>query len=101
MTASTNFFVTKLPREITDADLMSVFAEYSPVSSKVMLDAATGQSKGFGFVLFTSAESGYAAMAALNNTVAAAHNHTRCSHPSTMAAFPVPRMAHRAIYGRR
>jgi len=62
--------VTKLPREITDANLMDVFAAYSPVSAKVMLDASSGKSKGFGFVLFPTAEAGQAALDALNGTVA-------------------------------
>jgi len=69
MTSTSNLFVTKLPREITDADLVRVCAAYNPVSATVMLDAATGKSKGFGFVLFTTAEDGQAALDALNGTV--------------------------------
>ena len=69
-----NFFVTKLPREITDADLMSIFADFDPVSAKVMLDAKTGTSKGFGFVLFKTTEAGSAATEALNRTVATVHS---------------------------
>ena len=69
MTSTSNLFVTKLPREITDADLMRVCQAFSPISATVMLDAATGKSKGFGFVLFPTAEAGQEALDALNGTV--------------------------------
>ena len=69
MASTVNIFVTKLPRDVCDTDLMSVFCEYNPVSAKVMLDAATGKSKGFGFVLFPTAEAGQEALDALNGTV--------------------------------
>jgi RNA recognition motif-containing protein len=72
MTTTSNLFVTKLPREITDADLKSVCQAYNPVSATVMLDAATGKSKGFGFVLFPTAEAGQAALEQLNGTVVSA-----------------------------
>jgi len=69
-TSTANLFVTKLPREVTDTDLMQIFATYNPVSAKVMLDASSGKSKGFGFVLFPTAEAGQAALGALNGTIA-------------------------------
>lgn len=61
-----NLFVTKFPRSLTDSDLLSIFSKYSPKSAKVMLDANTGRSKGFGFVLFENAETGYEAYKSLN-----------------------------------
>jgi hypothetical protein len=75
-----NLFVTKLPRNITDADLMQVFIDYKPQSAKVMLDAASGKSKGFGFVLFDTAEQGAVAYEAMNHRHVAVHNHSFTLH---------------------
>lgn len=78
MAASTshqNLFVTKLPRNINDADLYRVFEEYRPTSAKVMLDATTGKSKGFGFVLFPTAEQGLKAFEAMNHKHVNTHGH--------------------------
>jgi RNA recognition motif-containing protein len=83
MTTTSNLFVTKLPRDITDTDLMTVCAEFKPVSATVMLDAATGKSKGFGFVLFPSAEAGQAALDKLNGkTVSSTRNFLLVLQPS-------------------
>lgn len=70
-----NLFVTKLPRNLTDGDLMTVFESYNPESAKIMLDAATGKSKGFGFVLFSSEEAGKKAYDALDRRHVTAHGH--------------------------
>lgn len=70
-----NLFVTKLPRNISDTDLQLVFAEFRPTSAKVMLDAATGKSKGFGFVLFESIEQGQKAYDAMNHRHVSVHGH--------------------------
>jgi len=70
-----NLFVTKLPRNITDADLEQAFIGFRPASAKVMLDAATGKSKGFGFVLFETVEQGKAAYDALNHQHVNVHGH--------------------------
>lgn len=53
-----NLLITQLPRDLTDVDLMNIFAEYHPKSAKMMLDTSSGKSKGFGFVLFSSWEVG-------------------------------------------
>lgn len=77
MTTSTmNLFVTKLPRDVTDADLMRACETCKPVSATVMLDAATGKSKGFGFVLFATAEDGELALQKLNGTAVAGKSRT-------------------------
>ncbi|CCW68088.1 unnamed protein product [Phytomonas sp. Hart1] len=68
MTSLQNLFVAKLPRTVTDAELENLFKSYNPKSAKVMLDAATGKSKGFGFVLFDSEEEGELAFRELNKT---------------------------------
>ena len=71
-----NLFVTKLPRNITDVDLQQVFAEFRPRSAKVMLDAATGKSKGFGFVLFENIDEGQKACDAMNHRHVSVHGHS-------------------------
>lgn len=43
--------VRNLPRETTEAELLVLFKEYGGVQyCKLVMDRATGQSKGFGFV---------------------------------------------------
>lgn len=83
MTSYQNLFIAKIPHEATDADLMRVFARYNPVSAKVMLDAASGTSKGFGFVLFNTEEEGTVAHKALDGTVAEVNG-----RPFTVNACP-------------
>ncbi len=64
---STKIYVGNLPYSVNDAALKSNFSEYGTVSSaRVMMDRDTGQSKGFGFVEMSSAESAQAAIDALN-----------------------------------
>ncbi|KAG5472437.1 hypothetical protein LSCM1_03836 [Leishmania martiniquensis] len=84
MTSLQNLFVAKLPRNLTDADLEQIFAEYHPNSAKVMLDATTGKSKGFGFVLFESEDAGRKAYEKLNKTHVTLHGHNfnLCIFPS-------------------
>jgi len=51
-----NLFVYHLPRDITDADLATLFAPFGNViSSKVFVDKKTADSKGFGKQVFMSA----------------------------------------------
>ena len=46
-----NIYVSNLSFNIEDEDLRGYFAEYGDVNSaKVIIDKATGRSKGFGFV---------------------------------------------------
>ena len=60
-------FVGGLPWATTDARLSEVFSQYGTVASaQVITDRATGRSKGFGFVEFSSDEEAMAAMQALN-----------------------------------
>lgn len=79
-----NLFVAKLPRNVGDSDLLHIFHEHHPTSAKIMLDAATGKSKGFGFVLFDEEEKGAKAYKALNRkmTRACGHNFTLVIYPS-------------------
>ncbi|KAH9579810.1 RNA recognition motif domain [Trypanosoma melophagium] len=78
-----NLFVAKLPRNLNDAELEQIFSGYSPVSAKVMLDAATGKSKGFGFVLFNTEEEGYKAYEEMNRKSMRA-----CNHNFTLVIYP-------------
>ncbi|CCW61613.1 unnamed protein product [Phytomonas sp. EM1] len=84
MTSLQNLFVAKLPRNVTDAELEKIFESYKPKSAKVMLDAATGKSKGFGFVLFDSEEEGELAFKELNKTHVTlfGHSFNLCIFPS-------------------
>lgn len=61
-----NLLVTKLPRNLSDSDLLAVFLPHGAVSASMMVDATTGEGKGFGFVLFASEALGMAAHAKLN-----------------------------------
>lgn len=56
-----------LPRDINDAKLRELVAPFGKAdSATVILDRDSGQSKGFGFVEFTSADEAKAAIAALD-----------------------------------
>ena len=62
-----NLFIYHLPRELMDADLATLFADYGEVlSAKVFVDKKTGESKGFGFVSYSSVASAEAAIASMN-----------------------------------
>jgi len=51
----TRLFVGGLPYSITEDDLARIFGEYGPVKDTVVvMDNATGRSRGFGFVEFDS-----------------------------------------------
>ncbi|CAD2218062.1 RNA recognition motif. (a.k.a. RRM, RBD, or RNP domain), putative [Angomonas deanei] len=84
MTSLQNLFIAKLPRNLTDDDLLKLFEDYKPSSAKIMLDAATGKSKGFGFVLFPSEEDGRKAYEKLNKVHVTVHGHSfnLCIFPS-------------------
>lgn len=56
-----------LPRDINDAKLRELVTPFGKAdSATVILDRDSGQSKGFGFVEFTSADEAKAAIAALD-----------------------------------
>lgn len=59
-----NLFIYHLPRDLTDADLATLFAEFGNVlSAKVFVDKKTAESKGFGFVSYDVVHSAEAAIA--------------------------------------
>ncbi len=68
-------YVGKLPYQTTDQDLADLFGQYGQVlSATVIMDRATGRSKGFGFVELSNEQEGQAAMNALNNSVLQGRN---------------------------
>ena len=65
--AKTSLFVRCLPKSMTSESLAELFSEYFPVKhALVVLDSATKESRGYGFVSFTDAEDALAARAKLN-----------------------------------
>lgn len=62
-----NLFVYHVPPTFADHDLFTLFSAYGNViGAKVIIDLATGASKGFGFVNFDSAQSAQRAIAQTN-----------------------------------
>lgn len=62
-------FVAGLPYSVNNDELGNHFAQFGQVTSaQVITDRATGRSKGFGFVEFSTEEEAAAAMEQLNNT---------------------------------
>ena len=62
-----DIYVGNLPYSTTDDDLKSLFAAHGEVASaRVVIDRATGQSKGFGFVEMTDRTQAQQAIEALN-----------------------------------
>ena len=60
-------YVGNLTYGVTDSTLEQMFAPHGTVqSAQVIVDRATGQSKGFGFVEMSSYQEAEAAIAALN-----------------------------------
>jgi cold-inducible RNA-binding protein len=64
---STKLFVGNLSYDVTENDLQDLFAQYGTVNEvNLMLDRATGRSRGFAFVTMDSKEAADAASEALN-----------------------------------
>ncbi len=62
-----NIYVSNLSFNVQDDDLRSYFEPYGEVSSaKIIMDKATGRSRGFGFVEMPDTEAANAAITALN-----------------------------------
>ncbi|MDP4116700.1 MAG: RNA-binding protein [Bacteroidota bacterium] len=66
---STKLFIGSLPWSINDQSLESTFEKYGTViSAKVIMDRATGRSKGFGFVEMENQNDANDAIKSLNNS---------------------------------
>ena len=62
-----NILVRNLERSVTEAELTDLFKPFGKVqSATVVLDAATGKSKGFGFVEMPNGRDAVKAIKALN-----------------------------------
>ena len=62
-----NLYVGNLPYRMTDDQLRQEFEQYGEVAScTIIMDKATGQSKGFGFLEMPSREEAEAAITGLN-----------------------------------
>lgn len=58
-----NLFIGSLPYDLEEEELRELFEEYGEVSSvKIIIDRATGKSKGFGFVEMPKDEQAMKAM---------------------------------------
>ena len=63
-----NIFVAKLNFQTQEEDLRELFEEFGAVDSvKIIMDRATGKSKGFGFVEMADDNEGFAAINDLND----------------------------------
>ena len=66
---STKLFVGSLPWSVDDSALQKTFEVHgNVVSAKVVVDRATGRSRGFGFVEMESSTDAANAISALNNS---------------------------------
>jgi len=84
-----NIFIGGLSYGITDADLEGLFQEYGEITSaRVIMDRATGRSKGFGFVEMANDDEASQAISALdgieyeNRTIAVSEARPREERPA-------------------
>lgn len=64
-----NIYVGNLPYSITEDDLKNAFEKFGAVTSvKIIIDKATGRSKGFAFVEMENSSEGNQAIKSLNET---------------------------------
>ena len=64
-----NLFVANLSREVNEVALKALFSEFGEVSSaKIVIDRATGASKGFGFVEMSNDQEAMIAIKKLTNS---------------------------------
>lgn len=62
-----NILIRNLERSVTEAELVELFKPFGKVeSATVIMDAATGKSKGFGFVEMPNAREAIKAIKGLN-----------------------------------
>jgi len=87
-------YVSNLSFSMRDAELQEIFANFGSVlSAKVIMDRASGRSKGFGFVEMETPEEAQKAIAGLNDTEIAGRM------IRVMEASPKPEFANSASTG--
>ena len=65
-----NILVRNLPKDVNEGELKALFIPFGKIQSlNLVMDSATGQSKGFGFVDMPNPNEGTAAIKALNSKV--------------------------------
>jgi RNA recognition motif-containing protein len=70
-----NIYISNLSFNVQDEDLKEFFTPYGEVSSaKIIIDKATGQSRGFGFVEMSDDEAAKKAIAELNDATVEGRN---------------------------
>ena len=70
-----NIYVGNLPYNISEAELEEAFGAHGSVTeAKVILDRATGRSRGFGFIEMGNDDEGRAAIEALNGSELSGRN---------------------------
>ena len=68
--ATRNVYVAGLPLDMTDGDVRAHFSRFGPIEIvKIMFDKQTNRSRGYGFLLFASANSAAAAIEACHKTI--------------------------------
>jgi RNA recognition motif-containing protein len=71
----TKLYVGNLPFKMTQRDLEQMFADFGPVvSATIIMDRATGRSKGFGFVELDSDDKAQQAISSLNGAAVEGRN---------------------------
>lgn len=64
-----NIYVANIPYSASNEDLQALFEQHGEVASaNIIMDRATGRSKGFGFVEMTQDDQGEAAISALDGS---------------------------------
>lgn len=85
-----NLYVNSLPKEITDDKLVLIFGTFGDIeSARVMVDRATGISKGYGFVKFRNGDSARNAVQAMNGVMLGSNTLTvKPANESAIAQMP-------------
>lgn len=93
-----NIYVGNLAYQVTSEELRAAFEQFGEVdSASVVMDKATGRSKGFGFVEMPDRASGEEAIKQLDNTPLKGRNvRVNEARPREQSSFPPRRTPRRA-----